>query len=169
MMKTVCFIVLFALISTAKSSIKPPLPNPNIKINDTNHKNEGACSFTVRIVTSCSSVPYTRDQISLSFGDAYGNQVYAPRIDDPSTMTFERCSADTFEIYGPCTYEICYVYLYRSGYDGWLPERVEVYGSDTRAVSFEYNDWLPGEVWDGYNYCSSGYVVGVDRDRSLMK
>ncbi|KAI3803460.1 hypothetical protein L1987_31612 [Smallanthus sonchifolius] len=166
MMRTVCFVVLCALISTtsqARSSIKTPLPNPDFKINSTNHQNEGTCSFTVRIVTSCSSVPYTRDQISLSFGDAYGNQVYAPRIDDPSTRTFERCSADTFEIYGPCTYEICYVYLYRSGYDGWLPERVEVYGSNTRAVSFDYNGWIPGDVWEGYNYCS-GYAV-----RSSMK
>lgn len=35
----------------------------------------GGCSFTVVIKTSCSSVSFTRDQISLAFGDAYGNQV----------------------------------------------------------------------------------------------
>ncbi|KAA8540482.1 hypothetical protein F0562_024599 [Nyssa sinensis] len=93
--------------------LKPP--NENVR----------SCSYTVSIRTSCSSPRLTRDQISLSFGDAYGNQVYAPRIDDPSSRTFERCSVDTFQIYGPCTYQICYFYLYRSGYDGWKPESVQ--------------------------------------------
>ncbi|KAJ0884406.1 putative PLAT/LH2 domain superfamily protein [Helianthus annuus] len=158
MIRAVGFVVLCALISTTSQA----LPNPGFKVNATNHQNQGSCLFTVRIVTSCSSVQYTRDEISLSFGDAYGNQVYAPRIDDPSTRTFERCSADTFEINAPCTHEICYAYLYRSGYDGWLPERVEIYGSNTRAVSFGYNDWIPGDVWDGDNYCS-GYAVAAAR------
>lgn len=34
-----------------------------------------SCSYTVIISTSCSSSRYTRDQISIAFGDAYGNQV----------------------------------------------------------------------------------------------
>ncbi|KAL7604026.1 embryo-specific protein ATS3B [Lactuca sativa] len=156
MMKAVCLVVLFAIsiTSQARSIIQKPQPNPNFKINSTNHQNARTCSFTVEITTSCSSVRYTRDQISISFGDAYGNQVYAPRIDDPSTRTFERCSGDTFEIYGPCTYQICYLYLYRSGYDGWKPERVDVYGYNTRAVSFYYNVWIPANIWYGFNYCS---------------
>ncbi|KAI3766272.1 hypothetical protein L2E82_16325 [Cichorium intybus] len=157
MMKAVCLVVLFAFISIssqARSIIQKPQPNPNFKINSTNHQNARTCSFIVEITTSCSSVRYTRDQISISFGDAYGNQVYAPRIDDPSTRTFERCSGDTFEIYGPCTYQICYLYLYRSGYDGWKPERVDVYGYNTRAVSFYYNVWIPANIWYGFDYCS---------------
>ncbi|XP_058004833.1 embryo-specific protein ATS3A-like [Hevea brasiliensis] len=40
-------------------------------------------ALTVKKTTSCSSTRYTRDHISLAFGDAYGNQVYAPRIDNP--------------------------------------------------------------------------------------
>ncbi|XP_071691948.1 embryo-specific protein ATS3B-like [Rutidosis leptorrhynchoides] len=173
MMRAVCVWMLCALISTtsqAKSIIQKPLPNPNFNFNiksPNDHQNQGTCSFTVRIVTSCSSVRYTRDQISISFGDAYGNQVYAPRIDDPSSRAFERCSEDTFEIYGPCTYQICYVYLYRSGYDGWLPERVDIYGYNTRPVSFDYNYWIPADVWYGYDYCS-GYVV-ADSSKSSMK
>ncbi|KVI06028.1 embryo-specific protein ATS3B-like [Cynara cardunculus var. scolymus] len=160
MMKAVGFILLFALISIssqARSIIQNPQPNPIFKpkTNSTNHQNARTCSFTVEITTSCSSVRYTRDQISISFGDAYGNQVYAPRIDDPSIGTFERCSGDTFEIYGPCTYQICYLYLYRSGYDGWKPERVDVYGYNTRAVSFYYNVWIPADIWYGFDYCSS--------------
>ena len=37
--------------------------------------NVKSCSYTASITTSCSSTKYTRDQISLAFGDAYGNQV----------------------------------------------------------------------------------------------
>nr|GEU95843.1 embryo-specific protein ATS3B-like [Tanacetum cinerariifolium] len=166
-MKSISTVVtLLALIlfisssSEAKTSIiQNPQPNPNFIINttatNTNNQNAATCSFTVDIITSCYSVQYTRDQISLAFGDAYGNQVYAPRIDDPTSRTFESCSSDTFEIYGPCTYQICYLYLYRSGYDGWLPERVDVYGYNTRAVSFNFNVWIPADVWYGLDYCSS--------------
>lgn len=81
------------------------------------------------------------------------DKVYAPRLDDPRERTFERCSVDTFEIYGPCTYPICYLYLYRSGYDGWKPERVDVYGYNIKAVSFYYNVFIPSDVWYGFNYC----------------
>ncbi|GAV66410.1 ATS3 domain-containing protein [Cephalotus follicularis] len=114
-----------------------------------------SCSYTVIITTSCSSVSYTRDQISIAFGDAYGNQIYAPRLDDPSTKTFESCSTDTFQINGPCAYQICYVYLYRSGPDGWMPENVKIYGSNSRAVTFYYNTFTPGDIWYGFNLCSS--------------
>ncbi|CAF1707748.1 hypothetical protein Bca4012_005770 [Brassica carinata] len=114
-----------------------------------------SCSYTVIISTSCSSSRYTRDQISIAFGDAYGNQIYAPRLDDPSTKTFEQCSSDTFEINGPCTYQICYVYLYRSGPDGWIPESVKIYSHDSKAVTFPYNTNVPDSIWYGFNYCNS--------------
>ncbi|KAJ1402548.1 PLAT/LH2 domain superfamily [Sesbania bispinosa] len=48
-------------------------------------KNAGSCSYLVVISTSCSSPRYTTDQISIAFGDAYGNQIYAPRLDDPAS------------------------------------------------------------------------------------
>ncbi|TYH70731.1 hypothetical protein ES332_D05G136600v1 [Gossypium tomentosum] len=116
-------------------------------------KNVGSCTYTVSIRTSCSSTTYTRDQISLAFGDAYGNQVYAPRLDDPYSRTFESCSTDTFQIKGPCTYQICYLYLYRSGYDGWKPESVTVYGYYTKAATFNYNVFIPNGVWYGFDFC----------------
>ncbi|WRX19437.1 Embryo-specific ATS3 - like 1 [Theobroma cacao] len=128
-------------------------------------QNLGSCSYSVVISTSCSSTSYTRDQISIAFGDAYGNQVfvivspdnqiYVPRLDDPSTRTFEQCSSDTFEIYGPCAYQICYVYLYRSGPDGWKPESVKIYGYNSRAVTFYYDTFIPGDIWYGFNYCNT--------------
>ncbi|KAK6915030.1 Embryo-specific ATS3 [Dillenia turbinata] len=148
-------ILLFSPLFFVFSQSNPITPQPHklesfqIKTN----QNARTCSFTVTIRTSCSSVTYTRDQISLSFGDAYGNQVYAPRIDNPAERTFERCSSDTFQIYGPCTYQICYVYLYRSGRDGWMPETVTIYGYNSSPVTFTYNTFIPGDTWYGFNLC----------------
>ncbi|CAN6442353.1 unnamed protein product [Victoria cruziana] len=118
----------------------------------------GACSYTVVVKTSCSSRKWTRDQISLAFGDAYGNQVYAPRLDDPSSGTFERCSIDTFRLTGPCTHEICYFYLLRMGGDGWKPEQVKVYSPNSKAKIFYYDMFLPNGVWYGFNFCDGSSV-----------
>ncbi|RAL41349.1 unnamed protein product [Cuscuta campestris] len=151
-------LVLLTPISQARSNsiLHRPQPAPlSFAVNSTAHNHQnGACSFTVDIRTSCYSTSLTTDQISLSFGDAYGNQVYAPRLDDPYSRTFERCSTDTFEIHGPCTYQICYLYLYRSGYDGWIPLDVTVRGYYTYPVTFYYNVPIPGDVWYGFNKCS---------------
>ncbi|KAG6754424.1 hypothetical protein POTOM_042463 [Populus tomentosa] len=92
------------------------------------HLNVGSCYYTVVITTSCSSPRYTRDHISIAFGDAYGNQIYAQRLDDPSRRTFERCSSDSFQISGPCGYQICSVYLYRSRPNDWKPDTVRISG-----------------------------------------
>ncbi|GMQ08918.1 hypothetical protein CsSME_00052454 [Camellia sinensis var. sinensis] len=146
------------------SIIRLPLPLSSFNINKTQSSSD--CSYTVTITTSCSSPKYTRDQISLSFGDSYGYQVYAARLDDPSSGAFERCSVDTYEITGPCLYEVCYLYLYRSGYDGWIPDTVEVYGYYTGSVTFYYQTSIPNDVWYGFNYCngaSSSTSVGAMR------
>ncbi|GAB2300339.1 hypothetical protein Dimus_034376 [Dionaea muscipula] len=134
------------------SQHRHPLPLLSLRIKS--NQTASSCSYTVIISTSCSSVSYTRDRISLAFGDAYGNQVYVPRLDDPSSRTFERCSADTFQINGPCTYDVCYVYLYRRGYDGWKPDTVEIYGTYTRTAAFYYKTFIPSNVWYGFNYCN---------------
>lgn len=83
------------------------------------------------------------------------HQIYAPRIDDPSTRAFERCSSDTYQINGPCAYQICYLYLYRTGPDGWKPESVKIYGYNTRAVTFYYNTFIPSDIWYGFNLCQN--------------
>ncbi|KAF5741734.1 hypothetical protein HS088_TW10G00739 [Tripterygium wilfordii] len=157
MIKVLAFLLHLAFIFTLSQSRSiNPLPQPlvSFKINET--QDARSCSYSVSITTSCSSPRYTRDCISLAFGDAYGNQVYAPRLDDPSSRTFERCSTDTFEINGPCTYQICSLYLYRSGYDGWKPDTVTVYGYYTRAATFRYNTFIPNGVWYGFNLCQGG-------------
>ncbi|KAI4379287.1 hypothetical protein MLD38_005605 [Melastoma candidum] len=152
------FALLFLVFSEASSHLSevsgpsdPPHESRSFKLNHT--QNSGSCSYTVSVTTSCSSPVYTRDEISLAFGDAYGNQVYVPRIDDPASRTFERCSTDEFEIYGPCTYQVCYMYFYRSGYDGWLPETVTIYGYYTRSITFYYDTFVPYGVWFGFDYC----------------
>ncbi|KAL8043018.1 hypothetical protein ABFX02_09G090900 [Erythranthe guttata] len=157
-MKPLFFLLFLAFVLSASSSsqarsVIPRRPQPlsSIKINTT--LNQGTCSFSVSVRTSCSSIRYTRDRISLSFGDAYGNQVYAPRLDSPGSKTFEQCSTDTFQISGPCTYQICYLYLYRTGNDGWLPYDVTVSGYNTKAVTFYYNVLIPKDIWYGFNYC----------------
>ncbi|KAG6481814.1 embryo-specific protein ATS3A-like [Zingiber officinale] len=119
-------------------------------------KGRSSCSYTVKIKTSCSSPSYTRDWISLAFGDAYNNQVYAPRLDNPSSGAFERCSTDTFKIQGPCGYGVCYLYLRRDGQDGWTPEWVKIYEPGAQsALTFYYGSRLPNGIWYGFNHCPS--------------
>ncbi|XP_018492071.2 LOW QUALITY PROTEIN: embryo-specific protein ATS3B [Raphanus sativus] len=150
-----CFFFLFStLLAVSESKLLEPQAAESFNVSLI-QKFGASCSYTVIISTSCSSSRYTRDQISVAFGDAYGNQIYAPRLDDPSIKTFEQCSSDTFEINGPCTYQICYVYLYRSGPDGWIPESVKIYSHGSRAVTFPYNTNVPESIWYGFNYCNS--------------
>ncbi|KAG8638465.1 embryo-specific protein ATS3B [Manihot esculenta] len=160
-MKAFYFAFLFIISAAESISLKPhALDSFNLSLI----QNVGSCSYQVIISTSCSSPKYTRDAISLSFGDAYGNQVYAPRLDDPSTKTFERCSSDTFQITGPCAYQICYAYLYRTGPDGWKPESVKIYAYNSYPVTFDYNVFIPRDTWYGFNLCqgaSSAYVGRV--------
>ncbi|KAK7271174.1 hypothetical protein RJT34_26839 [Clitoria ternatea] len=145
---TLCIFVVF-------SQANPILPNQSGFILNQTHPQKGAnsCTYKVTIKTSCTSPSYTRDRISLSFGDAHGYQVYVPRLDDPSSGTFERCSTDTFQIDGPCTYQVCYLYLYRSGYDGWVPEKVTVSGYNAKTITFYYNTLIPNGIWYGFDMC----------------
>ncbi|KAL1551397.1 embryo-specific protein ATS3B-like [Salvia divinorum] len=155
-MKRLIFLLILALVfcsAQSRSIIPRPQPHPSLQINNQT-QNEASCSFTVVIRTSCSSTRYTRDHISLAFGDAYGTQVYAPHLDNPSSRAFESCSTDTFQITGPCTYRICYLYFYRSGYDGWIPYDVTVYGHNSKPSTFYYNVNIPSDIWYGFNYCS---------------
>lgn len=149
------FFLVLGLSQADQSIISHLQPQPLESFNLSLVQNAGSCYYTVVISTSCSSPSYTRDQIGISFGDAYGNQIYTPRLDDPSTGTFERCSSDTFQISGPCAYQICYVYLYRSGRDGWKPDTVQISGYYSRTVTFTYNTFIPRDVWYGFNLCQN--------------
>ncbi|XAR53267.1 hypothetical protein NMG60_11021747 [Bertholletia excelsa] len=151
-----CLLFLLFLASAQARSVASTQPHQLKYFEIRTNPKAKRCSYTLTIKTSCSSTSYTRDKVSLAFGDAYGNEVYAPRLDDPSSRTFERCSTDTFQIKGPCTYEICYLYLLRTGSDGWKPESVKIYGPNTRAITFYYNTFLPNGVWYGFNHCGGG-------------
>ncbi|KAJ6410721.1 hypothetical protein OIU84_007472 [Salix udensis] len=114
----------------------------------------GACSYTVVISTSCLSPKYTTDQISITFGDAFGNQVYDPELVNPFTTTFAQCSTNTFQVTGSCSVQICYVYFYRNGTVGWIPQKVEIYGSfSTPAVFFFNSTTVPEDEWYGISKC----------------
>ncbi|KAL9443382.1 hypothetical protein AB3S75_016689 [Citrus x aurantiifolia] len=160
MVKLLLFLLIFAtatIFSHAGSSIISPTEIKSFEPKTVQLQVAAkSCSYTVIIKTSCSSKSYTRDKISLAFGDAYGNEVYIKRLDDPYSGTFERCSTDTFQISGPCTYDICYQYLLRSGSDGWKPGSVKIYGQNIRTVTFFYNTFIPDGVWFGFNQCRRG-------------
>ncbi|KAK1282034.1 hypothetical protein QJS10_CPB22g01125 [Acorus calamus] len=162
MVNCVLFSLLFFLfIHSGVQSIKiQPQVLRSFKIQETQEVKSRGCSYTVKIKTSCYSVSYTRDMISLSFGDAYYNQVYVPRLDDHSSETFERCSSDTYKIQGPCMQRVCYLYLQRNGWDGWTPEYVKIYGPDSRTVTFYYGAPIPNGVWYGFDLCRTRGVGG---------
>ncbi|XP_057988135.1 embryo-specific protein ATS3A isoform X2 [Hevea brasiliensis] len=165
MVKLLSYLLIFVffsiIFSPARSFSFPPQPHVLKSFNPKIIQAAKSCPYTVTIKTSCSSSSYTRDKISLAFGDSYGNEVYVKRLDDPSSGTFERCSTDTFQINGPCAYDICYLYLLRSGSDGWKPESVKIYGRYTKTVNFYYNTFLPNGVWYGFNLCSDKEVTGL--------
>ncbi|CAD6239959.1 unnamed protein product [Miscanthus lutarioriparius] len=112
-----------------------------------------ACTYTVQIKTSCSSPRSSTDAVSLAFGDAYRNEVYAARL--TPRYGFERCATDTFRVSGPCGYGVCYLYLRRSGRAGWTPDWVRVYEPTTSGTpsTFYYGDPLPDGVWYGFDRC----------------
>ncbi|KAH9322871.1 hypothetical protein KI387_017510, partial [Taxus chinensis] len=156
----VYFILAFILVSQAKptssSSLQPHIGYPQESVLQTGEAEKlGSCSYTVKIKTSCSAFAGTDDRVSISFGDAYGNQVYVARLDDPTTDTFERCSTDSFTILGPCVYKICYLYLMRIGSDAWKPEWVKVFYGRSQSVSFVYDMFIPDSVWYGFDLCNT--------------
>ncbi|XP_065870780.1 embryo-specific protein ATS3B-like [Euphorbia lathyris] len=167
MINAVCSLLLCLAFLFPLSEAEPiPLhPQALDSFNLSLIQNVGSCSYKVSISTSCSSPVYTRDLISLAFGDAYGNQIYAPRLDDLPSRTFEHCSTDTFQIRGPCAYQICYVYLYRSGPDGWKPTTVQISGSNQYPVTFKYNVFIPGDTWYGFNLCQRGSSANLKPSR----
>ncbi|KAL5697994.1 hypothetical protein ACHQM5_029085 [Ranunculus cassubicifolius] len=163
------FLILITLLilTTTSTEAKSPLtPKPHIleslEIQTPNPQIQGrSCSYTVRIKTSCSSTRYTRDKISIAFGDAYSHQVYVPGLEDPRSGAFESCSTDTYQLSGPCLSRVCYLYLVRVGYDGWMPEYVTISGYYTPAVTFYYNTNLPYGVWFGFNYCNGMSMISA--------
>ncbi|CAO2208850.1 unnamed protein product [Urochloa humidicola] len=111
-----------------------------------------ACTYTVQIKTSCSSPRSSPDAVSLAFGDAYRNEVYAAAVSP--AYGFERCARDTFRVSGPCGYGVCYLYLRRTGSVGWTPEWVRVYEpSSSTPSTFYFGDPLANGVWYGTDRC----------------
>ncbi|KAJ6882932.1 hypothetical protein NC651_029261 [Populus alba x Populus x berolinensis] len=105
----------------------------------------GTCAYTLIISTSCLSPKYTTDQISVIFGDAFGNQVFDPKLVNPFTASF---------VTGSCSLQICYIYFYRNGTDGWIPESVKIYGSFSSPALFFFNSTnVPEGQWYGIDKC----------------
>ncbi|KAL7134749.1 hypothetical protein ABFS83_11G046600 [Erythranthe nasuta] len=153
MVKALWLSLQIAFFFTASAVANYQLDQSAIVIHS--NQTEKSCSYTVIIKTSCSSVSHTTDELSLAFGDAYGNEVYVSRIDDPKTRTFERCSKYVFEIKGPYLDVICYAELLRYGSDGWKPEMITIYGPDLKAIAFIFNTFLLEGMWFRMPSCIS--------------
>ncbi|XP_019436030.1 PREDICTED: uncharacterized protein LOC109342508 [Lupinus angustifolius] len=158
-MKKVMTLILTLCIISTFSQANPitthPQPKQSFKPNRMPQQAD-RCYYTANIKTSCSSPSYTGNQISVAFGDTYGNQVYVPKLDGLFSGTFQQCSMSTFNIEGPCTYQVCYLFLYTTGYDGWVPESVTISGYKATPISFYYNTAVPHGVWYGFNVCNNG-------------
>ncbi|CAH2073741.1 unnamed protein product [Thlaspi arvense] len=118
----------------------------------------GICPYTVVVMTSCLSPKSTRDQISVVFGDAEGNQVHAPRLGGSvrGTGSLGKCSTDTFQVKGQCLINpVCSLYIYRDGPDGWVPESVEIYAEGSKSVKFDFSKSVPQNTWYGQNNCNT--------------
>ncbi|XP_045805185.1 embryo-specific protein ATS3B-like [Trifolium pratense] len=112
------------------------------------------CDYLITIKTSCDSPTNTKDEISVLFGDAYGAEVYVPKLVGPyGCEPFKKCSTFSFEVMGQCISNICQLYLYRKGTNGWVPETVVVYDYNYPPVIFNYNYYLSDGPGTGYNYC----------------
>ncbi|CAA6666411.1 unnamed protein product [Spirodela intermedia] len=147
-----------ALPPTLNSNLTTPLASNSSPKAQSGSFIRGKCPYTVRIKTSCSSPPVTRDAVSLDFGDADHNEVYAARLDDPASGTFERCSVDTFRVVGPCGGRPCFLYLRRSG---------ATPGDTHTAVTFAYEASLPDGVWYGFNLCHDGAGAALHSDTAV--
>ncbi|TVU17266.1 hypothetical protein EJB05_33285 [Eragrostis curvula] len=129
-----------------------------------------ACTYTVKVKTSCSSPRRTADAVSLAFGDAYRNEAHAPRLPNGANGggALGRCATDTFRVGGPCGYGVCYLYLRRAGRDGWAPEWVQVVqpGPEPATATFYFGDPLPDGVWYGHDRCPKAAPAGSDSQRT---
>ncbi|OEL26547.1 hypothetical protein BAE44_0012437 [Dichanthelium oligosanthes] len=126
-----------------------------------------ACTYTLRVKTSCASPARTSDAVGVAFGDAYRNEAHAPRLPTgPGGRALERCGTDTFRVAGPCGYGVCYLYLRRAGRDGWAPEWVQVVqprpGAAPATATFYFGNPLPDGVWYGHDRCPKAKAAADD-------
>ncbi|CAN6874429.1 unnamed protein product [Brassica oleracea] len=118
----------------------------------------GTCPYTVVVMTSCLSPESTRDQISITFGDADGNQVHAERLGGSvkGTGSLGKCSTDTFQVRGQClTSPVCSLSINRDGPDGWVPESIEIYAQGSKSVKFDFSKSVSKNTWYGQNHCNT--------------
>ncbi|RDX70919.1 Embryo-specific protein ATS3B, partial [Mucuna pruriens] len=147
-------LTLCIMASLSQATPKPTQPQAikSSKLNQTQHQMNEGYSYIVSITTSCSSTSYAIGEISLTFGDAYGNEVYVPRLDGP----FQACSTNTYDIYGAYTEhmsQICYLYLYMTGDAGWILDTVTVYNYLHDPVTFYCCTFISDGPPYAFDYC----------------
>ncbi|KAL1196847.1 Embryo-specific protein ATS3 [Cardamine amara subsp. amara] len=116
------------------------------------------CPYTVVVMTSCLSPEYTSDHISIVFGDADGNKVYATQLGGSvrGSGKLGKCSTDTFQVKGQCLNNpICSLYINRTGPDGWIPESIEIYSEGSKSVKFDFTKSVLHETLYGHDNCNT--------------
>ncbi|CAJ2661330.1 unnamed protein product [Trifolium pratense] len=156
-MKAFALIILIFSITAISTLVTQPQINLSSMLNHTQQQiNEtrliggkdgysGRCDYLITIKTSCDSPTYTKDEISLLFGDVHGAELFFPRLNNPKIGTFNKCDTMSFAAQATCIGKICRLDLYRNGTDGWIPESVAIYDYSYPSVIFNYNN--------GYNFC----------------
>ncbi|PIN09692.1 hypothetical protein CDL12_17726 [Handroanthus impetiginosus] len=81
-------------------------------------------------------------------------KILAPHLEYEHPERFQPGSLDVFVLDGPCMNPIaCYLFLYRSGNDGWTPSDVFISQRYGGQVDFLFNVAIPNNGWFGYNNC----------------
>ncbi|XP_004487219.1 embryo-specific protein ATS3B-like [Cicer arietinum] len=159
-MKLFTLILTFSIIVDLSQATPTLITQHTIQTNQSSTLNsierEGdTCNYKITIKTSCYSPPSTTDQIDLLFADAHGTEVFVPRLDGRASGTFDQCTTSIFNIRGKaCVDEICKVYVYRRGSNGWIPKTVTVNDYINPPLTIYLNVYIPNDgAGYGHNFC----------------
>ncbi|CAJ2661345.1 unnamed protein product [Trifolium pratense] len=154
---TFSIIVVFSSHATP-TLVASPQPQMNLSsmLNHTQqHINEtrlisSSCTYEISIKTSCNSLTYTTDVISILIGDANGNEIVT-QLEGFGLL--DSCMEITNNVLGHCIGKICKIYLTRVGSDGWMPETIIASHSDYPPITFNFNYFIPNDHRSGVDYC----------------
>ncbi|XP_022140834.1 embryo-specific protein ATS3B-like [Momordica charantia] len=149
-------LLLLSSLAVVRSAavVSAPIKTPSVapKSLPINYIQEvGSCAYEVTIATSCSSAPFTTGEIGVLFGDSHGNQIIEKKLNNGDKV-FDSCSTDSFVLKDrPCSVGISYMYIYKDGAENWVPKSVEISGSETEPLLFNFNSSIPNNTWFGFD------------------
>ncbi|KAK2425407.1 embryo-specific protein ATS3B [Trifolium repens] len=112
-----------------------------------------SCIYDISIKTNCNSPTYTTDGISISIGDANGNEILAQL---ESVGKLGSCMEFTnTQVLGQCIEKICKIHITSTSVvlDGWMPEAIIASHSYYPPITFNFNYFIPYGQRSGIDYC----------------